>query len=33
MECGFDTHKNASMKNFVILFAFFSAFEPIVKFF
>ena len=29
IECGFDTYENALMKNLVILFAFFCAFEPI----
>ena len=29
IKCGFDTYKNALMKNLVILFAFFCAFEPI----
>ena len=33
MECGFDTHKNALIKNLVILFAFFCAVEPIYSFF
>ena len=33
MECGFDTHKNALIKNLVILFDFFCAVEPIYSFF
>ena len=33
MECGFDTHKNALIKNLVILFVFFCAVEPIYSFF
>ena len=33
MECGFNTHKNALIKNFVILFVFFCAVEPINSFF
>ena len=33
IECGFDTHKNALMKNLVILFVFFHAVEPIYSFF
>ena len=33
MECGFDTHKNALIKNFVILFVFFCDVEPIYSFF
>ena len=33
IECDFDTYKNALMKNLVILFAFFCAFEPIDYFF
>ena len=32
-QCGFDTHKNASVKNLVILFVFFCDFEPIDSFF
>ena len=33
MECGFDTYKNALIKNLVILFVFFCAVEPIYSFF
>ena len=33
IECGFDTYKNALIKNVVILFAFFCAFESIEYFF
>ena len=33
MECGFDAHKNALIKNLVILFDFFCAVEPIYYFF
>ena len=33
MECGFDTYKNALIKNLVILFDFFCAVEPIYTFF
>ena len=33
MECGFDTYKNALIKNLVILFDFFCAVEPIYFFF
>ena len=33
MECGFDTHKNALIKNLVILFDFFCAVESIYSFF
>ena len=29
IESGFDTYKNALIKNLVILFVFFSAFEPL----
>ena len=32
MECGFDTYKNALIKNLVILFVFFCAFELIDSF-
>ena len=33
MECGFDTYKNALIKNLVISVVFFCAVEPIYSFF